>query len=191
MKRSHSAAQKRGPNVQDCIDRPRTLQHPLRPADGHHRPPPDRQRPHRHPQRRPPPFRSLRPLRRRPGCIFTFDYFRFPPRLKAPVFRGLFFCDGQTPIRPSPWLRQISRGHAPAALFICSLGISHTKMPASVPDQSRANGRMGAGFTAPRQSGRQFDRCHARADALVHSSDLSERRGCCTIRTGLQLRLQL
>jgi hypothetical protein len=79
-------------NVQDCIHRPRTLQCPVRPADGLHRPPADRERPHRHSQRRPSALRPLSALRRGASCAFRFDYLRFPPRLKGPGFPGpLFF----------------------------------------------------------------------------------------------------
>ena len=60
-KRSCFAHQKGDIHVQDCIRRPPSLQHAVRPLDGLDRPFPDREQPHRHSQRRPPPFWSLTP----------------------------------------------------------------------------------------------------------------------------------
>ena len=104
---------------------------PVRPPDGLDRPPADREQPHRHPQRRPPPFRSLSPEncrlpRRRdqtndPAIRFI--------RINGPGFRGHFrlrpiagftsICD-----KSAAWRRS-------EAIYRLHSGISHTKMPSA------------------------------------------------------------
>ena len=157
-KRSHSAPLKRGPNVQDCIHRPRTLQHPVRPADGLHRPPADRERPHLRAQRRPAPFRSLRPLRRSAGYAFRFDTFRLPPRLKGPGFPGPLFLR----VRQASRMSASSATNQPELCFhitihLQSWHIAYQNTSKRSELETGAIRRMGAGVAAPRRPER-FDR---------------------------------
>jgi hypothetical protein len=84
-------------HVQDCIHRPPALQHPVRPRDGFDRPPADRQQPHRHPQWRPPPLRSLSLENKRFAIegLSRRTALRMISLQKWPRFPGPFFvCSG-------------------------------------------------------------------------------------------------
>lgn len=185
-KRSYSATQKRGPNVQDRLHQPRTFQHILRPVDGLHRPPADRELPHRHSQRRPPPFRSLRPLKRSTDCVFQSRPLQVSSQTKGPGFPGPLFLRRPPQPRSRPQVRQIDRAMLWRHYSIAVLAYRIPICLPSVPAQQRTEAirRMAAGATAPRRRVRR--RCRGSQFRLIRKTRMLRQEVRPTIQRSLQ-----
>jgi hypothetical protein len=190
-KRSHSALLKRRQNVQDCLHRPRLRRHFLRPVDGLHRPPADRQRAHLDSQWRPSPFRSLSPLRHSPDCVFRLDHLRFPPRLKAPVFRGLFF-DALSGAPVSIPGQGSNCDKSPELCFGVTIRLQYWHIAyqyASKRSDQQTRGAIRRMICrALRRQAATFAKPVPRFAAHLSAVHLSERRGCCDESSGLHFK---